>query len=93
MSPRKKTAGQQDGFSAAVVIYTRYSSHNQRDVSIEQQVEKCREFAERNNLLIAEVCVDQAITGKTDWRPNFQRMMRDAAKGKKTSPPPGKGTG
>ena len=45
-------------------------------------MEKCREFAERNNLLITEVYADRAITGKTDRRPNFQRMMRDAAKSK-----------
>ena len=27
------------------VIYARYSSHNQREVSLEQQIEKCREYA------------------------------------------------
>ena len=82
MSPRKKLSEQQGGYSGIAVIYARYSSHNQRDVSIEQQVENCREFAERNNLLITEVYADRAITGKTDRRPNFQRMMRDAAKSK-----------
>lgn len=33
--------------AARAVIYARYSSANQRDCSIEQQVEKCRELAAR----------------------------------------------
>ena len=64
------------------VIYARYGSHNQRDVSIEQQVEKCQAFAARDNLHIVEIYADRAISGKTDRRPNFQRMMKDAEKKK-----------
>lgn len=82
MSPRKKTAGQQGGHSGAAVIYARYSSHNQREASIEQQVQECQKFTDTNNLHIMGVYADKAISGKTDRRPNFQRMMRDAAKGK-----------
>ena len=82
MSPRKKTADQQGGYSGTAVIYARYSSHNQREASIEQQVAECQKFADANNLHIAEVYADKAISGKTDRRPNFQRMMRDAGKGK-----------
>lgn len=69
-------------YSGAAVIYARYSSHNQRDVSIEQQVEKCQDFASRNNLRVVEVYSDRAISGKTDQRPNFQRMMREAKTGR-----------
>lgn len=69
-------------YSGAAVIYARYSSHNQRDVSIEQQVKQCQEFALRSNLQIIEVYADRAISGKTDQRPNFQRMMREAEKKK-----------
>lgn len=82
MSPRKKLADQQGGYSGTAVIYARYSSHNQREASIEQQVAECQKFADANNLHIAEVYADKAISGKTDRRPNFQRMMRDAGKGK-----------
>ena len=82
MSPRKKPADQQGGYSGSAVIYARYSSHNQREASIEQQVAECQKFADINNLHITEVYADKAISGKTDRRPNFQRMMRDAAKGK-----------
>ena len=62
------------------VIYARYSSHSQRDVSIEQQVQKCREYAQRNGLTVVEVYSDAAISGKTDNRPSFQRMMKDSKK-------------
>jgi len=64
------------------VIYARYSSHSQKDASIEQQVEECTEFAKENDLDVVETYADRAISGKTDRRPNFQRMMKDAEKGK-----------
>jgi len=79
MSPRKKFT-EKDGYSGNAVIYARYSSHNQRDVSIEQQIKQCQEYAQRNNLQVVEVYADRAVSGKTDRRPNFQRMMRDAEK-------------
>ncbi len=82
MSPRKKLADQQERYSGTAVIYARYSSHNQRDVSIEQQVKQCQEFAQQNSFQIIEIYADRAISGKTDKRPNFQRMMRDAEKKK-----------
>lgn len=63
-------------------IYARYSSHAQNDASIEQQVEKCKEFAERMGLTVVEVYPDRAISGRSDRRPEFQRMMRDSGKGK-----------
>ena len=64
------------------VIYARYSSHSQKDVSIDDQVKACQKFAEQNGLLISDVYADRAISGKTDRRPAFQRMMKDAACGK-----------
>lgn len=68
--------------SSRAVIYARYSSHNQREASIEQQVNACRALAEKLDLVVLDVYEDKAITGKTDRRPNFQRMMKDAEKGK-----------
>lgn len=67
---------------ATAVIYSRYSSHAQKDASIEQQVEECTKYAKDNGLQVSEVYADRAVTGKTDKRPSFQRMMRDAEKGK-----------
>lgn len=63
------------------VIYARYSSHTQRDVSIDQQVKACRLFAERQSLDIVQIYDDHAITGTNDRRPMFQQMLKDAAKG------------
>ncbi len=69
-------------FTQAAVIYARYSSHNQREESIEQQVSECMSFAQANNLTVVEVYSDSAISGKTDKRAAFQRMLRDATHGK-----------
>ena len=64
------------------VIYARYSSHAQKDASIEQQVSEAQAYAAELGIQIYEVYADRAISGKTDQRPNFQRMMKDAEKGK-----------
>ena len=63
------------------VIYARYSSANQREVSIEQQVDWCRNLAERYKLQLHDIYADKAMSGRSDKRPSFQRMMRDAEKG------------
>lgn len=61
------------------VIYARYSSHNQRDVSIEQQVNACKKYAAENDLQVLRVYADRAMSGTTDARPDFQQMIRDSA--------------
>lgn len=60
------------------VIYARYSSHNQREESIEQQVAECRAFAETGGYEVAGVYADEAVSGRTEKRSAFQRLMRDA---------------
>ena len=62
------------------VMYARYFSHNQKEESIEQQVEECMAFAALNHIKIIQVYSDKALSGKTDKRPQFQRLMRDAEK-------------
>lgn len=64
------------------MIYARFSSHNQREASIEQQVEWCTDLAKRYNLTIMDTYADKAVSGRTDNRPSFQRMMADAKTGK-----------
>ena len=64
------------------VIYARYSSHNQRDESIEGQLRECHEYANRNDYIILEEYCDRAITGKTDNRAAFQKMIKDAKNNK-----------
>ena len=67
------------------VIYARYSSDSQRDASIEDQLRECRQWAEAHGMqIVAEYC-DYAISGRTDDRPQFQRMIADAEKGMFTS--------
>ena len=63
------------------VIYARYSSHNQRDVSIDQQVKVINNFADQNGLKVITVYADRAISGTTDNRPEFQKMIEDAKSG------------
>jgi len=62
------------------VIYARYSSDSQRDASIDQQVKICQRYAEDLNLEVIRVYDDRALTGKTDKRPSFLRMIKDSAK-------------
>ena len=64
------------------VIYARFSSHNQREESIEQQVAECKLYAAANNIQIIDIYADSAKTGRSDRRPQFQRLHRDAKKGK-----------
>lgn len=64
------------------VIYCRYSSHSQRDVSIDQQIKKAKEFAEKSGIEVIEIYADRATTGRKDDRREFQQMMRDAKLGK-----------
>ena len=59
-------------------IYARYSSGAQREESIEGQLRECKEYAERNGLTIVEEYCDRAISGRTDKREAFQRMMTDS---------------
>lgn len=69
------------GAMIPAVIYARYSSSGQRDESIEGQLRDCHEFARRNGLTVVGEYVDRALTGKTDKRPDFQRMLRDCERG------------
>ena len=62
------------------VIYARFSCDHQREESIEGQVRECREYADRNGINIIEVYADRALTGKTDKRPRFQKMIKDSEK-------------
>lgn len=62
------------------VIYARFSSHNQTEQSIEGQLKTCYEFAQKNGYTIVGEYIDRAISGTTDARPDFLRMIEDSAK-------------
>ena len=59
-----------------VAIYARVSSDAQ-DVenSIDAQLNKCREWAERNGYVIVQEFIDRAKSGRADKRPDFREMV------------------
>jgi len=78
MMVRKKNAAPQKNTAA---IYARFSSHNQREESLDAQIRACRAYAESKGLSVVEVYSDSAKTGTTAERENFQRMLEDSGKG------------
>ncbi len=65
-------------------LYARYSSDNQRDASIEDQLRLCLEHAERQGWQVVESYADHATSGANLLRPGFQRLLVDALAGKFT---------
>lgn len=59
-------------------IYARYSSENQREASIEDQVEVCRRLAGRQGWRIVEVYGDAAQSGASRFRREYLRLVADA---------------
>ncbi len=68
------------GESPKAVIYARYSSHGQTEQSIEGQLHDNHAWAKQNNITVIGEYIDRAVTGTKDARPDFQRMIEDAAK-------------
>jgi DNA invertase Pin-like site-specific DNA recombinase len=64
------------------VIYARFSSSAQREASIEQQINACMSYAESTGYSIIQTYADRALTGRTDRRPQFLQMIKDARKGR-----------
>lgn len=50
------------------VIYARYSCDAQTEQSIEGQLHVCKEYAEKNDLLVVDEYIDRATTGTNDNR-------------------------
>ena len=63
-----------------VVIYARFSSHNQTEQSIEGQLQVCYEYAKKNGYTVVGEYIDRAISGTTDNRPEFLQMIEDSSK-------------
>lgn len=63
------------------VIYARYSSHGQTEQSIEGQLRDNYAWAEQQGVAVVGEYIDRALSGTKDTRPDFQRMIADAAKG------------
>ena len=63
------------------VIYARYSTDMQTEQSIEGQIHVCKEYAQQNGLAIIDTYIDRAMSGKTEKRPQFLRMVSDSENG------------
>lgn len=63
-------------------LYARYSSDNQRDASIEDQLRLCRERAGTEGWEISDSYSDRSISGASLIRPGIQALMADAQLGK-----------
>lgn len=63
------------------VVYARYSSHNQGEQSIEGQLAAAKTYADAHGYTIIHEYIDRAVSGRTDNRDEFQKMLSDCAKG------------
>lgn len=63
-----------------VYIYLRYSSTMQKQESIEAQRRAIEQYCKEKGYKIKGEYVDEAKSATTDDRPQFQQMMKDAAK-------------
>ena len=63
------------------VIYARYSSDNQREASIEDQLEICRRYIHRHGWKLVDAYEDRALSGASDKRPAYQQMLADTEAG------------
>ena len=62
-------------------IYARYSSDNQRDASIEDQVHQCRKRIQVEGWRETDVYADHSISGASTLRPSYRKMLEDARGG------------
>ncbi|MCY0894320.1 MAG: recombinase family protein [Acidibacillus sp.] len=60
------------------VAYTRYSSDNQREESIDAQWRAISEYCNRKGYVLTTNYSDEARSATSDQRPNFQKMIEDS---------------
>ena len=61
-------------------LYARVSSDRQDvDLSIAAQLRALRDYAEKNNYLVAREYVDEAESGRVADRPQFRKMLDEAS--------------
>jgi site-specific DNA recombinase len=63
------------------VIYARYSSDNQRDASIDDQIRLCRQRIDADGWTLEQVYRDAALSGASTLRPGYQALMAAARQG------------
>lgn len=65
-----------------VALYARYSSDQQREASIEDQLRLCRLHAEKQSWAVADSYHDRAVSGASLIRPGIQALLADALRGR-----------
>ncbi len=61
------------------VAYARFSSDLQREESIEAQLRAIQAYCNEHDFVLLTVYADRGISGTSDKRPEFQRMIKDSA--------------
>ena len=65
-----------------IALYARYSSDNQRDASIADQLRICRAYAEKQGWRVVEEYCDHAVSGASLLRSGIQALIADALRGR-----------
>ena len=63
------------------IAYARFSSDLQREESIDAQLRAIRKYCDENGFVLLATYADKGISGTSDNRPEFQRMISAATKG------------
>ena len=82
MASMSRTIDRRKKYRRTAVAYARFSSNNQREESIDAQLRAIREYCEKENIELIAEFKDEAISGKTDDREDFQNMIHHLLKGR-----------
>lgn len=82
MASARRTISRNGSQIKRAVAYARFSSTNQREESIDAQIRAIREYCERNGIQLVAIFTDEAISGKSDKRDDFQKMVQGVIKGR-----------
>lgn len=63
------------------VIYARFSSDQQREESITAQIRAAKQYCDIKGYEVVKEYADEAVSGRSDDRPAFQTMIKDAKTG------------
>ncbi len=58
-------------------VYARFSSDQQRDASIDDQIEVCKRYIAREGWTMGRIYEDRALSGSSAIRPGYQRLLID----------------
>lgn len=77
---RRTSSGEraQAAMTDGAAIYARFSSENQREASIDDQIRVCTAYLARDGKSVVETYADYAVSGATTLRPGYQALLRDA---------------